>query len=145
MIIYMGVGMPIVQSRCYKCADRETNEALLAVVEISASGCACGCMNEVKKPDVTDTGCACGTGKPVQETGDSSCSIVKIQKLNLPTLGTSLHLDNVVLPVINLIFSSYNINLDLLSSVKKESIYADSSQHRQPPRGYLNLICTLLI
>ena len=127
IIIYMGVGMPIVQSRYYKCADRETNEALLEVVEISVSGC------------------ACGTGKPVQETRDSSCSIVKIQKLNLPTLGTSLHQDNVVLPVINLIFSSYNINLNLLSSVKKESIYADSSQHRQPPRGYLNLICTLFI
>ena len=41
MIIYMGVGIPIVQSRCYQCADKDA--ALLTVVDISNYGCTCGC------------------------------------------------------------------------------------------------------
>ena len=45
------------------------------------------------------------------------------------------------------VFTGDLINKDykLMSSVKKESCYTDTSLCRQPPRGYLNLICTLLI
>lgn len=144
LIIYMGVGVPIVQSRCYKCADNEVDGALLAVVEVSDEACACGCMNEGEDDQDGGSECACRRHK-AERKADIPCSSVKIQKLNLPVLGASLHLDNLALPVIDLIFNTYNINFDLLSSVKEECIYADTSLHRQPPRGYLNLICTLLI
>lgn len=144
LIIYMGVGVPIVQSRCYKCADNEAYASLFAVVEVSDEGCTCGCMIEGEADKSSGSGCACREGKAEQEA-DKPCSSVKIQKLNLPVLGASLHLDNVVLPVIDLIFNTYNTNFDVFSSVKEERIYADTSLHRQPPRGYLYLICTLLI
>ena len=62
-----------------------------------------------------------------RKSSDVPCSSVKIQKINLPVLGTSLHLDNVTLSVIHLIFNAYSINFDLLSSVKKESCYTDTS------------------
>lgn len=144
IIIYMGVGVPIVQSRCHKCADRKTNEVLVAVIEVSEGGCVCGCTQEVKEDKQADSGCSCRRDK-TGESSESPCSGVKIQKLNLPILTAALHLDNVILSVIYLIFNTYNINFDLLSSLKGNCISADTSLHRQPPRGYLNLICTLLI
>lgn len=56
-----------------------------------------------------------------RKSSDVPCSSVKIQKINLPVLGTSLHLDNVTLSVIHLIFNAYSINFDLLSSVKRRA------------------------
>lgn len=144
MIIYMGVGIPIVQSRCYQCVDKDA--ALLIVVDISNYGCTCGCGDVGNKNVKSGSGCSCHHDKMMErKSSDVPCSSVKIQKINLPVLGTSLHLDNVTLSVIHLIFNAYSINFDLLSSVKKESCYTDTSLCRQPPRGYLNLICTLLI
>ena len=144
MIIYMGVGIPIVQSRCYQCADKDA--ALLTVVDISNYGCTCGCGDVGNKNVKSGSGCSCHHDKMMErKSSDVPCSSVKIQKINLPVLGTSLHLYNVTLSVIHLIFNAYSVNFDLLSSVKKESCYTDTSLCRQPPRGYLNLICTLLI
>ena len=57
MIIYMGVGIPIVQSRCYQCADKDA--ALLTVVDISNYGCTCGCGDVGNKNVKSGSGCSC--------------------------------------------------------------------------------------
>lgn len=145
MIIYMGVGVPVVQAHCQRCADVEADGALLAVVEVSDNGCACDCTKLPQDSEKREAECSCRKVKPVGDASDAPCSSVKIQKLNLPILGSTLHLDDVVLPVISLIFDTYNINSDLFSSIGERGCYEDVSLHRKPPRGYLNLICTLLI
>ena len=100
----MGVGIPIVQSRCYQCADKDA--ALLTVVDISNYGCTCGCGDVGNKNVKSGSGCSCHHDKMMErKSSDVPCSSVKIQKINLPVLGTSLHLDNVTLSVIHLIFN----------------------------------------
>ena len=95
MIIYMGVGIPIVQSRCYQCADKDA--ALLTVVDISNYGCTCGCGDVGNKNVKSGSGCSCHHDKMMErKSSDVPCSSVKIQKINLPVLGTSLGQRNTV-------------------------------------------------
>ena len=64
MIIYMGVGIPIVQSRCYQCADKDA--ALLTVVDISNYGCTCGCGDVGNKNVKSGSGCSCHHDKMME-------------------------------------------------------------------------------
>ena len=136
----MGVGIPIVQSRCYQCADKDA--ALLTVVDISNYGCTCGCGDVGNKNVKSGSGCSCHHDKMMErKSSDVPCSSVKIQKINLPVLGTSLHLDNVTLSVIHLIFNAYSINFDLLSSVKRRAAIRIPHCVDSLQEGILNLIC----
>lgn len=154
LIIFMGVGVPVVQARCHRCADADTSQNWLAVVSVSGEGCTCGCMASTAQNEANGregATCACRNHKAdrPEKAGrhgeQMPCSSVTIQKLNLPMLGTTIHLDNVVMPVIRLIFDTYTDCFDQLSMGGQEAFYADTSPYRQPPRGYLCTLCTLLI
>lgn len=159
LIIYLGVGMPIVQYRCMSCIDTDSRTPLLAVVEVSESKCTCGCADKDNQEEgcgacATKKECCCGTENTTTDEGetdgteqgaDGPCSQVRIEKINLPTLASSVHLDNVVFPVINLLFYNFLINTDLLSAEHDTEYYTDTSMHKLRPRGYLSLMCTLLI
>lgn len=161
LIVYLEVGIPIIRVRCVECIDVRSQGALLAGIEVAEGGCTCGCAER-------KTGCCCAsqsagcvsnaTGDASQPVDDASqpvddalqtsgngCSQVRIEKLNLPTLVSPIHLDNVQLPIVELLFNSFYTPIDLFASGQGQRHRTDWRMHEPPPRGYLNLICTLLI
>lgn len=153
LIVFMGVGVPVVQARCHRCADAEAGQSWRTVVAVSDEGCSCGCAMASKAASTQRKKACCACGKhradrPEQTPrsgGQEPCASVTIQKLNLPVLGTAVHLNPAVLPVIRLIFATYADGCYLQPVADGEAFYADTSPHRQPPRGYLRQLCTLLI
>lgn len=148
--------MPIVRYSCMNCIDNRDRTPLLAVVEVSEGKCTCGCADSNEETAcATNKQCCCGeeetgteggqNGNETEQGTDGSCSNVRIEKLNLPTLTSSVHLDDGMFPVIELLFYHFIINTDLLSSGHEREFYADISMHKMRPRGYLNLICTWVI
>ncbi|MDO4179749.1 MAG: hypothetical protein Q4D36_00485 [Bacteroidales bacterium] len=133
--------------------DTDHRSALLAVVEVAEGECTCGCADAKKE-------CLCATQKPCCCCGsdvapeaatdeghdsDAPCSKVRIEKLNVPTLTASLHLEQVTLMVTDLSFYHHIINTELLSAAHEEKSYPDTSMHRLRSSQYLHLMCTLLI
>lgn len=152
LIVYLGVGIPVIQYRCMSCMDTDSRSTLLAIVEVAEGECTCGCADTEKQ-------CLCAPQKPcccssdvAQEaateeghSSDTPCSKVRIEKLNIPTLTSSLHLEPVTLMLTDFPFYHHIINSELLSAVHEERSYPDTSMHRLRSSCYLHLMCTLLI
>lgn len=152
LIIYLGVGIPVIQYRCMSCMDMDTRSTLLAIVEVTEGKCTCGCADAEKScPCATQKPCCCSSdvtqeaATDEEDNSDESCSKVRIEKLNVPTLTSSLHLEQVAFIVTDLSFYHDIINSELLSAVHEERIHPDTSMHRLRSSRYLHLMCTLLI
>ncbi len=147
LIIYMGVGIPVVQYRCMKCMDIDKHVALLSIVEVSDSKCTCGCADGNNKCScaVKKDVCCCGDETEGENPKAANCSQVRIEKLSLPTLAASIHLDDIISPIIDLFFNSFIIDADLYASFCVREDFADDSMYRRQSQDYLHIICTLLI
>lgn len=152
LIIYLGVGIPVIQYRCMSCMDMDTRSTLLAIVEVTEGKCTCGCADAEKQYLCTTQKPCCCCSDVAQEaateeghSSDTPCSKVRIEKLNVPTLTDSLHLEQVTLMVTDLSFYYNIINSEPLSVAHEERSYPDTSMYRPRSSRYLHLMCTLLI
>lgn len=157
LIIYMGVGIPFVQYSCATCISTDKVSPLIVVEEFSGNPCGCGCSdNATSKNDdcAKKKGCCCCRNKVSKgitksdsktDNAENSCSKVRIEKINLPTLASRIHLDTVVMPVID--FMSCNLSNSGInySFERLREYYETTPPHNISPRTYINYICTLLI
>ena len=111
MIIYMGVGIPIVQSRCYQCADKDA--ALLTVVDISNYGCTCGCGDVGNKNVKSGSGCSCHHDK-MMDSFDIQCIQYKLRSVVFCKKGELLYGYLIVSTASKRVFESYLYTFDLV-------------------------------
>lgn len=152
LIVYLGVGIPVIQYRCMSCMDMNARSTLPTIVEIAEGKCTCGCadaekncLHAVQKPCCCSNDIAQGATTGGEHNSDESCSKVRIEKLNIPTLTSSLHLEPMTLTLTDFSFYHHIINSELLSAMHEERAYPDTSMHRLRSSQYLHLMCTLLI
>ena len=168
LIVWIGGGVSFVQYQCAKCAKSDKRASLFSIVQVKeCGGCSCGCAEETKT-------CSCSSkkktptkvskivnsdteksfdgllaslylGQAMDDSSDS-CSASRIEKIAVPTLNTILHIDNIALPVIQLLFDvGFPSDLFALSISRKERVFNDPIHQRRQPRSFLNEICILLI
>lgn len=163
LVIYLSVGVPVVQYRCLSCIPGQSDGRLLVKVEMAEGGCKCGCAEKAAKSSCSCSA-QCGTDKATaaeakgtlsasdensSDTADkdnsSNCAEVHIEKLSLPTLTTALTLDHIQIPVMELLYNSFQLTIPVSITEQRTPGQMNQRMHEWQSLRYLHLFCTWLI
>ena len=143
LIVYLGVGIPLVQYRCTDCAERGGVSPLISIAEAAAATCDCGC--DAPRTKAETCGCCCSTTTNDDDEHQGRCSTVRIEKISLPTLTDRP--DSRPLPgqpVLGM-GSERPVAQSLDPGDGAPSLAHCRAPSRRPPRSTIHLLCTLLI
>lgn len=154
ILIYMGVGLPVILLRCTTCVDRQDLPAFFVCMQPAGGGCSCGCQDTQKQKK---GGCKCCCASKKGACNDSKqmassrsarqkggCVKVTLEKIEPSIQVSPIQLEEMDGLCCDSLFNYYYLN-PCLFCVLNERDYRGSLPDRQPPRLYLAKLCTLLI
>ena len=143
LIVYLGVGIPLVQYRCTDCAERSGVSRLAGLITPTAATCDCGC--DAPQTKARTCGCCCSATTNGDDEHQGRCSTVRIEKISLPTLTDRL--DSRPLPgqPVFGMGGERPVAQSLDPGDGAPSLAHCRAPSGRPPRSYIHLLCTLLI
>lgn len=154
ILVYMGVGLPVIQMRCTSCVDQRDLPVFFVSMQSESGGCSCGCQNAQKQQSEGCRCCcsskkgACDGNKKITSSGSANqkggCVKVILEKIELSIQVSPIQLEEMNWLCCDSPFNYYYLNPSLFC-VLNERNYRGPLPDRQPPRLYLAKLCTLLI
>lgn len=154
ILIYMGVGLPVIQMRCTACVDQRDLPVFFVSMQSESGECSCGCQN-VQKQQSGGCRCCCSSKKGACDGNHQIASSGSANqkggcvKVILEKIEPSIQVSPIQLEAMNWLCCDspfiFNFQNPCLSCILQEYDYRGPLPDRQPPRLYLAKLCTLLI